>query len=74
MQNDVLDDHDGVVDHQAAGRRKAAERHHVKALSQDLHGDEGHEDGHGDHKSGHQSRAHIAQEQPDDEARRATVR
>ena len=67
MQHDVLDDHDGVVDHQPACRREAAQGHHVEALAQDLHGDEGHEDGHGNHQTGHQRRAPIPQEEPDDE-------
>ena len=67
VQHDVLNDHDGVVDHQSAGSRKAAERHHVEALAQHLHGDERHENRHGNHQAGHQRGANVAQEQPDDE-------
>ena len=33
MQHDVLNHHDGVVDHQADGRGQAAERHQVEALA-----------------------------------------
>ena len=69
VQDDVLDDHDGVVDHQAAGGRETAERHHVEALPQQLHGDKGDEERDRNDHAGHQRGAPVAQEHPDDDAR-----
>ena len=40
VQRDVLDHHDGIVDHQSHGRRQSAQSHQVETLAQQLEGDE----------------------------------
>ena len=67
VQHDVLDDDDLVVDHQADRRRQPAERHQVEALAEHLHRDERHDHRHRHDEAGHDRRAPVAQEQPDDQ-------
>ena len=63
----VLHEHDGRVDHGAYRDGDAAERHDVRREPEGVHGDEGEEHGHGQRQDHHQSRAHVEQEQHDDE-------
>jgi len=67
MHHDVLDHHDGVVDHQAHGRGQAAQGHQVETLAYGSQGDEGHGDGGGNHQTGHQRGSPVPQEQHHDE-------
>ena len=69
VHHDVLDDDDGVVDHQADGGGQAAERHQVEALAQHAQRDEGDRDRGRNHQPGDERRAPVAQEQHHDERR-----
>ncbi len=63
----VLDHHDGRVDHRADGNRNSAQAHQVGAHAQQPHGDERHQDAHGQHQDGHQCTAHVHQEDDADQ-------
>ena len=42
MNDDVFDNHDGVVNHESYRGSQAAQSHEVEALTEQLEGDEGH--------------------------------
>ena len=67
MQHDVLDDDDGIVDHQAYRGGQSAQRHQVEALAQQLEDDESDQHGDGNHQAGDDRGAPVAQEQHHDD-------
>ena len=52
MDDDVLDDDDGVVDDETDGRGEAAEGHQVEALADSPEKEDGDGDGDGDNEAG----------------------
>ena len=68
----VLDHDNSRVDHRSDGDGDAAEAHDVGANPEQPHGNERHQDAHGEHQNRNQSAAHVQQEdhahQGDDKA------
>src|SRR5580700_9495061 len=69
VKHDILEDHDGVVDHQTYGGGQAAEGHQVKTLPGHLQHDESDEKSCGNDQAGDERRAPISQEQDQDGGR-----
>jgi len=69
VQDDVLDDHDGIIDDQTDGGCETAEGHQVEALAGEFEEDEGDQYGDGNDEAGHERRAPVAQKDDDDDGR-----
>ena len=63
---DVLDDDDGIVDHEADRRRHTAERHQIEAQPDDPHRHERDQDRDRDDERGHEGRPPVAEEAVED--------
>ena len=68
MDNDVLNDDDGVIDDETDGSGEAAERHQVEALADGPKEQDGDGDRYGNDETGDQRGAPVAQEEKQDEA------
>ena len=69
VPDDVLQDHDRIVDQHADRERDAAERHDVERQVEHVHHDEGADHRHRDREAGNEGRAGVAQEQVEDQDR-----
>lgn len=69
MADDVLQDHDGVVHHDADHERQAQQREGVLREPEEVKHDEGAQNGRGDGQNDVEGRAPGTQEQPADEGR-----
>ena len=67
---DRLDDHDGVIDHDADGQHQTEQRQIVQAEAHDRHDGEGADDGHRHGDQRNDRRAPVLQEDQHDEATR----
>src|SRR5262249_7868074 len=67
VAHDVLDHDDRVVDDEAGGDRQRHQRQVVDAVADEIHDREGADQRHRHHDAGNDRRAHVAQEQEDDE-------
>ena len=67
MEDDVFDDHDGVVDDETDGGCETTEGHQVEALAGDIEEDEGDQYGDGYDEAGDERGTPVAQEDDDDD-------
>ena len=67
MEDDVFDDHDGVVDHEAYRSGQAPKRHEVEALAEGVEEKKGDRDGDRDDQAGDKRRAPVAKKDDDDD-------
>ena len=66
MQDDVLDDNDGIVDNQSDCGCQSTKCHQIETLSDGLQDDKGDHDGDRNYHPGNRRAAPIAQEHNDD--------
>ncbi len=69
VADDVLPHHDGVVDEEPDGQREGHEGHDVEGHAEEVHGDEGGDDGDGEGEAGDDRGAPGVEEAEDDEDR-----
>ena len=68
MRDDVLDDHDRIIDHQSNCRRQSAEGHQIETFSDGPQKKNGDRDGYWNHQSGDQRRRPVTEEKEEDNA------
>src|SRR5579875_2881644 len=68
VKHNIFDDHDRIIDHQADGGGKAAQRHQIEALADEPQHQHRYGDRDRDDQTGNERRSPVAQEEVQDDA------